>query len=194
MDMTVLLCPLTFSLRATIDHHGPSIHADHYTVSINCCKKKYIATTAQLRNLKLFIAKLLYCICYTLWIDWLMSFGLEQEGEILITPMAHPLHPINSRSRKKRRNQWVGRCASSWWLLSHPQNLCNYIYLSIRIHSLCELFYRTYICIHKECRSVLMRLPPITVYRTGFGECAVPVLNATFCFLWFTNQLCLAQW
>ena len=30
---------LKCSLRATIDHHGPSIHSGHYTVSINCCKK-----------------------------------------------------------------------------------------------------------------------------------------------------------
>ena len=37
MDTTVRLGPLKFSLRATIDHHGPSIHSGHYTASINCC-------------------------------------------------------------------------------------------------------------------------------------------------------------
>ena len=41
MDTTVRLGPLTFSLRATIDHHGPSIHSGHYTASINCCKKTF---------------------------------------------------------------------------------------------------------------------------------------------------------
>ena len=40
MDTTVRLGPLKFSLRATIDHYGPSIHSGHYTASINCCKKK----------------------------------------------------------------------------------------------------------------------------------------------------------
>ena len=37
-----------------------------------------------------------------------MIFGLEQEGGSLITPMAlaHPLHPIDNRSRNKRRNLW----------------------------------------------------------------------------------------
>ena len=40
MDATVRLGPLEFSLQATIDHHGPSIHSGHYTASINCCKKK----------------------------------------------------------------------------------------------------------------------------------------------------------
>ena len=35
---------------------------------------------------------------------------------VLITPMAlaHPLHPIKSRSRNKRRTLWVGWCVSSW--------------------------------------------------------------------------------
>ena len=41
MDTTVRLGPLTLSLRATIDHHGPSIHSGHYTASINCCKKTF---------------------------------------------------------------------------------------------------------------------------------------------------------
>ena len=41
MDTTVRLGPLKFSLRATIDHHGPSIHSGHYTASINCCEKAF---------------------------------------------------------------------------------------------------------------------------------------------------------
>ena len=46
-----------------------------------------------------------------------MIFGLEQEGGSLIAPMAlaHPLHPIDNKSRNKRRNLWAGRCVSSWW-------------------------------------------------------------------------------
>ena len=42
MDTTVRLGPLKFSIRATIDHHGPSIHSGHYTAFINCCKKKIL--------------------------------------------------------------------------------------------------------------------------------------------------------
>ena len=30
-----------FSLQATIDHHGPSMYSDHYTASINFCKKAF---------------------------------------------------------------------------------------------------------------------------------------------------------
>ena len=41
METTVMLAPLKFSLRATIDHHGPSVHSGHCTASINCCKTFY---------------------------------------------------------------------------------------------------------------------------------------------------------
>ena len=52
---------------------------------------------------------LLYCICYIIWIGWHMMFGLEQEGGSLIDPMplAHPLHPIDYRSKNRRQNLWV---------------------------------------------------------------------------------------
>ena len=41
MDTTVRLGPLKFSLRATIDHHGPSIYSGHYTASINNCRNTF---------------------------------------------------------------------------------------------------------------------------------------------------------
>ena len=44
MDTTVRFGPLKFSLRAAIDHHGPSIHSGQYTASINCCKKTFYCT------------------------------------------------------------------------------------------------------------------------------------------------------
>ena len=56
------------------------------------------------------------------------------------------------------------------------------MYLSFCMHSSYEFCYRTYVYIHKGCRSVFVRVHPITVYRTVLGECAVPVLNATFYF------------
>ena len=123
-----------------------------------------------------------------------MLFGLEQEGGSLIAPMAlaHPLHPIDNRSRNKRRNLWVGRCVSSWWpwLPSRSSVLIYmYIYIYMYVHSLYEFCYRSYI--QRECHSVLAKLHPITFYRIISGECAVPGLNATFCFLWFTNCVLL---
>ena len=114
-----------------------------------------------------------------------MIFGLEQEGGSLIAPMAlaHPLHPIDNRSRNKRRNLWVGR-VSSWWPW-FPSRSSVLIYIYMYVHSLYEFCYRSYI--QRECYSVLAKLHPITFYRIISGECAVPGLNATFCFLWFTN-------
>ena len=38
MDTAVMLGPLKFSLRATIDHHGPSIHSGNYNEPNKCCK------------------------------------------------------------------------------------------------------------------------------------------------------------
>ena len=109
--------------------------------------------------------KLVYCICYTIWIDWHMIFGVEQEGGSLIVPMAlaHPLHPIDKRSRNRRQNLWVGWCVSSWWPL-FPSRSSALIYIYIYIYAFC---YRTYIYMQQECHSVL-KLHPITFYRTAF--------------------------
>ena len=73
MDKTVRLGPLKFSLRATIDHHGPSIHSGHYTASINCCKKRKNILLQRSHNYGVWNywqQKLIYCVCYTIWIDW----------------------------------------------------------------------------------------------------------------------------
>ena len=106
MDTTVRLGPLKFSLRATVDHHEPSIHSGNYTASINCCKKNILLQRSHSYGVwNYWQQKILYCICYTIWIDWYMSFGLEQAGGSLIAPMApaHPLHPIDNRSRNRRQ-------------------------------------------------------------------------------------------
>ena len=85
--------------------------------------------------------KLLYCICYTILIDWHMIFGLEQEGGSLIAPMAlvHPLHPIDNSSRNRHRNLWVGWCVSSWWpLFLSRSSVLIYIYIYVYMHFLYE--------------------------------------------------------
>ena len=145
MDTTVRLGPLRFSLRPTIDHHGPSIHSGHYTASINCCKKLSVATITRLRSLEIFTTKnpLLHMLNYINWLTH--DFGLEQEGGSLIAPMAlaHPLHPMDNRSRNRRWNLWVGWCVSSWWPLfpSRSSVLLNiyiymYMYICICIYAL----------------------------------------------------------
>ena len=78
--------------------------------------------------------KLLYCICYTIWLIDTWFLDAEQEGGSLIAPMAlaHPLHPIDNRSRNRRQNLWVG----CFFLLTFVavQKLCVYIYIYIYIY------------------------------------------------------------
>ena len=117
-----------------------------------------------------------------------MIFWLEQEDGSLIAPMAlaHPLHPIDNRSRNKRQNLSVGRCVSSWWpWFPSKSSVLIYMYIYIYVHSLYEFCYRSYI--QRECHSILAKLHPITFYgevRGSWAECR-------FCFLWFTNCVLL---
>ena len=140
-----------------------------------------------------------------------MIFGLEQEGGSLMAPMAlaHALHPIGYRSRNKRRNLWVG-CVSSWWPLFPPRSsvliyiyifIYTYIYtytyihipIPIRMHSLIEFCYIGRIYTHT--RSVAQHWwscsPSFFFFfffgGGGGGGYSVHGLNATFCFLSFTN-------
>ena len=102
-------------------------------VLLSCVKKISDHFTQNCTDVNLDVPDiLLYCICYTIWIDWHLIFGLEQEGGSLIAPMglAHPLHPIDNRSRNRRRNLWVGWCVSSWWpLFPSRSSVLIYIYI-----------------------------------------------------------------
>ena len=132
------------------------------SASINCCKKYILLQRSHNYGVwNYWQQKLIYCTCYAIWIDWHMMFGLEQEGGSLIAPMAlvHPLHPVDKRSRNRRRNLWVGLCVSSWWpLFSSGSSVLIYIYIYICIHFLYEFCYRTYIYIQQECHSVLVNV------------------------------------
>ena len=58
--------------------------------------------------------------------DWHMIFGLEQEGGSLIAPMAlaHPLHPIDNRSRNKPETSGLDDVFPPDDLGSRPEALC----------------------------------------------------------------------
>ena len=150
MDTTVRLGPLKFSLRATIDHHGPSIHSGHYTASINCCEKSNLLQQSHNYGVwNYWWQELLYCICYTIWIDWHMIFGLEQEGGNLIAPMAlaHPLHPVDKRLSNSSRNLWVGWYVASWWPV---QKLCVNIYIYMYIY-ICSSIWVLFSLVYQLC-------------------------------------------
>ena len=118
-----------------------------------------------------------------------MIFGLEHEGGSLIAPMAlaHPLHPIDNRSRNKRRNLWVGRCVSSWWPW-FPSRSSVLIYMYIYI---CKYIPYTSSVIGRIYNASVIQYWRSCTPSRSIGECTVPGLNATFCFLWFTNCVLL---
>ena len=120
-----------------------------------------------------------------------MIFGLEQECGSSVAPMAlvHPLHPIDNRSRNKRRNLWVGWCVSSWWPW-FPSRSSVFIYMCIYIYICMYIPYMSSVIGRIFHGSVIQYWRSCTPSRS-IGECAVPGLNATFCFLWFTNCVLL---
>ena len=76
MDTTVRPGPLKFSLRATIDHHGPSVHSGHYTASINCCKKTFYYNDHTLTEFGIIDSKnssTAYVILYELTDTWFLD-------------------------------------------------------------------------------------------------------------------------
>ena len=140
MDTTVRLGPLTFNLRATIDHHGPSIYSGHYTASINCCKKHSIATIAQLRSLESLTAKtpLLHMLYYMNWLThefWTGTGGWEFDR-------SHD-NDTSSPSHWKQVEEQAPKPVG--WMMCFPlmtfvpvQKLCVNTYIYIYMHFLYE--------------------------------------------------------
>ena len=123
-----------------------------------------------------------------------MFFRLEQEGGSLMAPMApvHPLHPIDSRSRNRRRNLWIGWCASSWWPL-FPSRSSVLIYMYIYMYFLYELCYMTYIYIQQECHQYWGSCTPSHYIGLYFWGVHGSWVDATFCLVWFTNCVLLSD-
>ena len=188
MDTTVRLGPLKFSLRATIDHHGPSIHSGHYTASINYCND-YTITEFGIIDSK--NSSTVYVILYELIHTW--YFGFEQEGGSLIALMelTQPLHPIDNRSRNRRRNLWVGWWVSSWWpLFPSRSSVLIYIYICF--------FYKSSVIgrIYTYNRSVIQYWWSCTPsHSIGLYFWGVRGSWVEFHFLFsLVYQLCLALW
>ena len=117
-----------------------------------------------------------------------MSFGLEQEVRSLITPMAlaHPLHLVNNRSRNKHKTCGLEDVLPPDDLCSRPETVLMYIFLNA-----CILFtssgYRTYIYIHRECCSVLVKLHPSQSIGLVLGSVRFLCWMSLFVFFGFTN-------
>ena len=161
MDTTVRLDPLKFSLRATIDHHGPSI----YTASINCSKKHSTATITQLRSLELLTAKtlLLHMLYYMNWLThdfWTGGWEFDRSRGAGTSSSSH------WQQVKEQAPKPVGWMM--WFLLMTfvpVRKLCVNIYIYPFLYEFC---YRTSKYIQQERHPVLVKLHTITFYRTVF--------------------------
>ena len=157
-------------------------------------KNHSIATITQLRSLESLTANIpLLHMLYTKLIDWHMIFWLQQEGGSLIAPMAlaHPLHPIDNRSRDRRRNMWVGLCVSSWWPL-FPSRSSVLIYIYICIFYMSSVIGHTYTCNRSVIQYWWSCIPTHSLglyfwgVRSSWVEC-----HFLFSLVY---QLCLALW
>ena len=69
MDTAVMLGPLKFSLRATIDHHGLSIHSGHYTAHLSIVAKTFYCNDNKITEFEIIDSKntsIAYVILYEL--------------------------------------------------------------------------------------------------------------------------------
>ena len=159
MDTTVMLGPLKFSLRATI--LVIILHLSIASPKKNK-KKHYIATITHLRSLKLLIAKTLPRMWY--FMNRLtFEFWTRRAGELELDRSHGTSSPPYWQQLEEQAPKHVG------WMMCFLL-MTVYIYIYIYMHSLGEICYRTYIYIHKECRSVLVNLHPITDNRTFLGS------------------------
>ena len=125
-----------------------------------------------------------------------MIFGLEQAGGSLIVPMAlaHPLHPIDNRSRNKRRNLWVGRCVSSWWPW-FPSRSSVLIYMYIYIYICMYIPYTSSVIGRIYNGSVIQYWRSCTPSRSiGLFLGSARFLGWMPLFVFLVYQLCLALW
>ena len=136
--------------------------------SINCCKKNSIATITKLQSLELLITKtpLLHMLYYMNWLThdfWTRTGGWEFDH----SHGAGTSSPSHRQQVEEQAPKPVG------WMM------CFLLMTSVSVQKLCIYMY-IYAFFYEFC------------YRTCIsGECAVPGLNATFCFLWFTNCVLL---
>ena len=126
MDMTFRLGPLKFSLRVTIDHHGPSIHSGHYNASINCCKNILLQGSHNYSSTA-------YVILYELIDTWFLDSN-RRVGVWLLPWCWHILSiPLTTGRDTGAEHLWGGWCVSCFLLMTFvpAQKLCIYIYTYI---------------------------------------------------------------
>ena len=145
METTVRLGPLKFSLRATIDHHGPSIHSGNYTASINCCKKFYCNdhTITELLAAKTPLLHMLYYI-YWLTHDFRTRTGGREFDRSHGAGTSSPSHWQQVEEQAPKPVGWM-MCCFLLMTFVPAQKLCVnmliYIYICIFMSSVIGRIY-----------------------------------------------------
>ena len=119
IDNTIILSPYKFSLQASVDHHGNTIHCGHYTASVSSVEKTFYCdddritqcNTIDTRN-----SSTAYLLSYKLRVECPRpdrgkreSFNPHGAGTLV--------YPFNDRSRNSHWDLWDRQCVSSWWPL-----------------------------------------------------------------------------
>ena len=147
MDTTVRLGPLKFSLRATIDHHGPSIHSGHYTASINCYKKTFYCNDHTITEFGIIDSKnssTAYVIQYELIDTWF----LDSNKRVGVWSLPWRWH-IVSIPLTTGRGTGTETCGLDDVFppddfCARPQALCSYIYIYICFYCMSSVIGRIY--------------------------------------------------
>ena len=128
-----------------LDHHGPSIHSGHRTASINCCNKNILLQRSHNHGVwNYWQQKTLYCICYTIWIDWHMILEFDQEDGSLVAPMALASSPSHWQQVEEQAPKPVGWMMCFLLMTFVPvQKLCvnKYIYIYALLYEFCFLWF-----------------------------------------------------
>ena len=89
LPLTYVLCRLYFSLQATTDHYGISMHCGHQNASVNSCGETFHCSEEKITvgDINKSYPKLLDHIYHTLWIACAASLWPEHWGwEIYFLP------------------------------------------------------------------------------------------------------------
>ena len=184
LDMTVRLGPLKFNLQATIDHHGPSIDSGHYTASINCCKKTFYCNDHKITEFG--ITDKNSSTAYIVLYKWIDTWFLDSNRRVGVWSLPWRWHilsiPLTTGRGTSAETCGLDDVFPPDDLGSRPEALCEYICMYIPYTS--SVIGRIY-------NGIVIQYWRSCTPSRSIGECAVPVLNAILCFLWFTNCVLL---
>ena len=182
------LVPFKFSLRATIDHHGPSLHSGHYIASISCCKKKhFIAMITQLQSSELLTAKtpLLHMLYYMNWLThdfWTQTGGWEFDRSNGIDTSS-PSHWQQVEEQVPKPVGWMMCFLLMTFVSIHK--LCFNIYMHF-LYEFCFLWFTNCVLLSDDNRLIpgclwLLAFVLNNILILGIWYSPIPHLPGCFC-------------